>query len=70
MNVEIDVHGIELGGRYRDTLTDFEGTASGVWLKLGGNVQVSLAYVDTTPKEVWIDATRLAPARMRETGIR
>lgn len=62
MNVDVKVSGLVLGARYRDTMTDFEGVADGVWITHSGHVQVALAYHDgTIPKTVWIDVARIEP---------
>jgi hypothetical protein len=57
--MKVLVDGIEFGERYRDRYTTFEGTASAVWVKEDGTVQVALTYLDTVPKDVWVPADRL-----------
>lgn len=66
MKVDVEVSGVEFGGRYRDVFTKFEGTAESVWMNHDGQVQVALVYLDgSVPKTVWIQAARLEPVGER-----
>ncbi len=61
MDVLVDVQGLDFNRRYRDTLTGFDGFAVAALTRRDGQVQVALAYLDTTPKEMWVEASRLEP---------